>query len=155
VEEAVITTPITTAALYTPAARRIAALTIWGEARGEDRVGQIAVAWVIRMRAEHPGRDWWGDSVADVCLKASKSGIHQFSCWAHDDPNRAKMVGLYDSELEPFLGVADAVFTGGASDPTFGATHYHTLGIYPAWASGRAPTTVIGRHVFYALGPGA
>ena len=45
----------------------IMAKTIWGEARGESHNGQVAVAWVIRNRAERGG--WWGNTIREVCLK--------------------------------------------------------------------------------------
>ena len=32
--------------------RDILARTLWGEARGEELIGQIAVAWTIRNRVE-------------------------------------------------------------------------------------------------------
>ncbi|MBC8157732.1 MAG: cell wall hydrolase, partial [Alphaproteobacteria bacterium] len=72
----------------------IMARTVWGEARGEDEIGKIAVAHVIKNRAKHP--KWWGKTIMEVCLKP-----WQFSCWNKKDPNREKM---------------DAVTT---NDPTF------------------------------------
>ncbi|MFH4984087.1 hypothetical protein AB6A40_010796 [Gnathostoma spinigerum] len=47
--------------------------TIYYEARGEPRNGQIAVANVILNRMRHPG---FPNAIADVCLSA-----HQFECW--------------------------------------------------------------------------
>lgn len=58
----------------------ILARTIYGEARGEPWEGKIAVAWVVRNRAERGG--WWGDTIREVCLKP-----WQFSCWNETDPN--------------------------------------------------------------------
>ena len=65
----------------------IMAKTIWGEARGEGRNGQVAVAWVIRNRAQCGG--WFGRTIAEVCLKDQ-----QFSCWNHNDCNRTQIDGL-------------------------------------------------------------
>jgi len=64
----------------------ILAKTLWGEARGEGREGLIAVAWVIKNRADNPG--WWGKSIELVCLKP-----YQFSCWNADDPNAPYLRG--------------------------------------------------------------
>ncbi|MGH3756111.1 MAG: cell wall hydrolase, partial [Pseudonocardiaceae bacterium] len=55
--------------------------TLYGEARGEPFDGLVAVAWVIRNRAESPR--WWGRDVKGVCLHPL-----QFSCWNETDPNR-------------------------------------------------------------------
>lgn len=55
------------------------ARTLWGEARGEPIEGQVAVAWVIRNRAD--GARFAGQllgregAVAHVCLT-----LWQFSC---------------------------------------------------------------------------
>ena len=63
---------------------KIMGLTIYGEARGENRAGRIAVATVIMERVEH--RKWDGETIEDVCLWPE-----QFSCFLPNDPNRAKL----------------------------------------------------------------
>jgi len=50
--------------------------TIYHEARGESREGQIAVAWVIINRANHAGKRW-PDNIAGVCKQEC-----QFECWS-------------------------------------------------------------------------
>ena len=55
------------------------AKTVWGEARGEDKEGRIAVASVILNRKNKQG--WMGKTIIDVCLKK-----WQFSCWNENDP---------------------------------------------------------------------
>lgn len=70
------------------------ALTLWAEARGEDRQGREMVACVVLNRVAHAQAHrsskgapyWWGETPAAVCLKA-----WQFSCWNAGDPNRAKL----------------------------------------------------------------
>jgi len=69
------------------------AKTVWGEARGESVKGQIAVAWVIKNRADNPR--WWGKTIEEVCLKK-----YQFSCWLESDPNKAKMDKLTEEDLK-------------------------------------------------------
>jgi len=121
---------------------KIMAKTMWGEARGESEEGKIGVAWVIRNRAENPC--WWGKTVAGVCLKK-----WQFSCWNANDPNSDKIANLSDDELAPFIDIAESVLDDSVSDPTGGATHYHTEAVDPKWAVGREPTCTIGHHLFY------
>jgi N-acetylmuramoyl-L-alanine amidase len=130
------------------------ARTLWGEARGEGREGQIAVAWVIRNRAEDPGKDWWGDTVAEVCHKP-----FQFSCWDKSDPNRTKLCGPsielpgYDDLYE----IGCKVMVGDIPDPTGSATHYKVTGTAASWdaAAAKVNPVIIGRHSFYRLGPSA
>lgn len=141
--------------------RIIAALTLWGEARGETHQGRVAVMWVIRNRAE--ANMWWGRGIAGVCLYP-----YQFSCWNSNDPNRSKMLGMLigrtldaprltetaaaDPLVMDCLEVVDAVCGGREIDPTHGASHYFDkrLPSTPTWAIGRVPSAVIGHHAFYA-----
>ena len=59
------------------------ARTLWGECRGEPKIGQIAVAWVILNRAEQPG--WWSKSHTEAIMDDTIEAVclcpHQFSCW--------------------------------------------------------------------------
>lgn len=122
----------------------VMARTLWGEARGEGRAGMRAVASTILNRAARPC--WWGRSVAEVCLKP-----RQFSCWLDSDPNRAKLLSIdgRDRAFATALSISVDALAGILPDYTFGATHYHALQSAPAWASGRTPCAVIGRHAFY------
>ena len=123
-----------------------AARTVYGEARGELVAGMIAVAWVIRNRAEKGG--WWGDTLAGVCKHP-----FQFSCWNPDDSNCKIIEELPVS----FKAYGDAVWavmqaimpTDRRADPTHRATHYHAGAVEPKWAKGQAPCVVIGNHLFY------
>jgi spore germination cell wall hydrolase CwlJ-like protein len=125
----------------------IMAKTIWGEARGEELAGQIAVAWVIRNRAE---RYWAGrlvgmpGAVAKVCLQP-----WQFSCWNENDPNYAKLLRLAPETYETQREIARRVLDGTAMDPTNGSDHYHTTGVAPAWKDSMKQEAAIGNHLFY------
>lgn len=140
----------------------IAARTVYGEARGESFAGKLAVAWVIRTRAElarrfrqqhgraHP---LFGDgSLARACRVP-----RQFSCWNDNDRNRPLLedlvlpVALLDSAFRDALGALLQVIDGRADDPTGGATHYHAAAMTPppAWAARQAPAASIGGHVFF------
>lgn len=127
----------------------ILARTLYGEARGERLAGITAVACVVvnRVRvAQRRGRFWWGNTVAGVCRKP-----WQFSCWNRGDPNRAliEAVDETDPVFRQCLNTARRAVAGTLADVTDGATHYHALGIVPAWARGRDPCVAVGRHLFY------
>lgn len=131
----------------------ITARTIFGEARGEKGLDPlIAVAWVIRNRAEARDRqgrpNWWGDTPAHVCLKPA-----QFSTWNHDDPNLAviEAATLDQPRFAQCYGVACLVLTGDdLVDPTQKATHYFAAGIpAPRWSVGMTQTVEIGHHRFF------
>lgn len=139
----------------------IAGRTVFGEARGQESLGQIAVAWVIRNRAEHPS--WWGHTLSEVCKKP-----WQFSVWNAGDPNLPIIQAAHGGQplFRRAMGFVALVLSGDFADPTDGATHYHTVqspeldqAWPPAWT--RNPdhpmkkTTTIGAHTFYrAFRPG-
>lgn len=127
------------------------ARTLYGECRGEPEEGQIAVAWVIRTRAEQPC--WWGKTPAVVCLKKS-----QFSCWLPSDPNSAKLksVTVYNPVFQRLFVLAKLVFSDTPpADPTNGATHYKVTGTKASWdhATEGLAAVVIGKHSFFKIGP--
>lgn len=130
--------------------RDILARTLWGEARGEELTGQIAVAWTIRNRVfDGTAKSWWGEGYAGVCLKA-----WQFSCWNKNDPNYAYLSGAKPipfRELAQAKIAADHVIAGTAPDPTNGATHYYatTMAKPPTWAKSAKQTLKLGHHVFF------
>lgn len=134
------------------------ARTLWGECRGEPRDGQIAVAWVIRNRAEHPG--WWsrrrGDDIPDDTIEAVCLDPHQFSCWWDRQLDRVSTRTI--TQLGTLYQIALDVLNDQLPDPTDGADHYHTIlrpeGVKtwpPAWARHNVGKRV-GSHLFYRLG---
>lgn len=131
------------------------ARTIYGEARGESRAGQVAVAYVILNRASRPS--WWSrgagpgipdDTIAAVCRRSA-----QFSCWNTTDPNLKKLLAASaaDPVFAGCLSVVAEVLSGVISDPTGRADHYHHHAITAAWSKGVTPTAVIGNHKFFRL----
>lgn len=124
------------------------ARTIFGEARGEDFNGMVAVANVIINRSRKPG--WWGrDPVS--CATAP----YQFSCWNMNDPNRPKLLAV-TGEADPWFyvaeGIAGLALTNRLTDITHGADSYYAEGTTPPrWALTAPLTTVIGRHRFYRV----
>ena len=151
----------------------LAALTLYGEARGEKAMGKKAVLWTIKNRRRIAGEfvkkrgrahPLFGDgSLASCVLKK-----YQFSCWLPNDPNLAVLSRLVETAGESangswpvFYALAAKVESEGAeSDPTFGATHYCTMDVWAkehslAWygepeiAAGHTKETVtLGNHVF-------
>ncbi|MBN7822405.1 cell wall hydrolase [Bowmanella yangjiangensis] len=132
----------------------VLARTIWGEARGEGRAGQIAVGWCIRNRVEmdlhNDGKpDWWGEGYEGVC-----KAPWQFSCWNLNDPNSAYLRGEKQIPSGQFMQCREAalaVIDGQEPDPTGAATHYYatTMKKPPAWVKGATRTRKIGRHIFF------
>lgn len=128
--------------------------TVYGEARGESIEGQIAVAWVIRNRADWVVPSWWGHTVEQVCIKP-----FQFSCWNANDPNSKLLAELHPDNLHFTAienGVVKPVMGGQIPDPTGGATHYKVRGTKASWDAAVADIEPvrIGAHDFYRLGPG-
>lgn len=141
------------------------ARTIYGEARGEDVAGKVAVANVIlnrfkiakeRRSIKGPRNfsDNFGDgiTVAGTCQRA-----WQFSCWNENDPNRDKIVNVKGSDLyfiECML-VAKAALAGLFVDNTLGSTHYYvtTTGFPGGWKKKGEdepePAVIIGKHSFH------
>lgn len=141
----------------------VAAKTVYGEARGETYAGKLAVAWVIRTRAEKARQflvkspklqkhGLFGDgSLASVCRVP-----WQFSCWNLSDPNyrlinQGTMETLWRQPAfnECLLAVL-AVQSGREPDNTSGATHYFDpRSANPDWAKGLTAICTIGNHRFY------
>jgi hypothetical protein len=58
---------------------------------------------------------------------------------------------IFDPALCRALAVACLVLSGGADDPTEGATHFHLHTEHPKWAKAATPKALIGRYIFYVL----
>ena len=123
-----------------------AAMTAWGEARGEGREGMQAVLLVIRNRAMD--LRWSRLSVAAICRQPA-----QFSVWNAKDPNRPRLMvlSLDNALFRTCLTMAIQVFSGETADAVRGATHYYADTITPPyWAQGKEPVAHIGHHLFFA-----
>ena len=128
----------------------VLAKTIYGEARGEyvphkvGLSGLIAVGNVIINRVTQAR--WFGKTIEEVCRKPQ-----QFSCWNTNDPNYPILnaVSLSDPVYRVCVEVANNLIQSMYPDLTFGANHYHTTSISPAWARSMTLTCVIGSHRFY------
>lgn len=123
----------------------ILARTIWGEARGDGRVGMTAVANVIVNRANNPR--WWGQDISTCCLAP-----WQFSCWNENDPNLAKLESVTgaDPQFVTALAIAQEAVAGKLADTTLGADSYYAIGSStPSWVATATPTCHIIHHAFF------
>lgn len=128
----------------------VLALTIYGEARGENPLGQIAIGCVIRNRVQKIS---YTTTYKKICLKPK-----QFSCWNENDSNYLVLIGLAVQEewKEPVLlqckFIASGIYNGKLLDVTGGADHYMTTKLYkehpPIWSNKMKVTRVIGNHTF-------
>lgn len=128
------------------------ALNIYFEARGESRVGQLAVGLVTLNRVADSR---WPDTIKEVVwhdTKLEEPGGEQFS-WTLNYENEFDAF-YYVHDLHRFieaLGVAAELLNGDTEDFTHGANLYHAKSVNPWWISMPAVvrTTVIGNHIFY------
>jgi spore germination cell wall hydrolase CwlJ-like protein len=104
------------------------ASNIYNEARGEIKLGQLAVAKVTINRTIN-------GNYCDTVFKP-----YQFS-WTIKNKNLK-----YDSNSYTIALEAEKV-NHSLSD--FSATHYHTTKVRPVWAKSFKRLTIIGNHVFY------
>ena len=151
----------------------LAALTLYGEARGEKVLGKKAVLWTIKNRRRaarefvakrgraHP---LFGDgSLASCVLKK-----YQFSCWLSNDPNLKVLSEIVETAGDSMNGAWPVYYAlalkveseDAGNDPTFGATHYCTASLWghpdthawfgqPEVEAGRTKELVqIGNHIF-------
>lgn len=139
---------------------QLGAVLVYGEARGEPRLGQAAVLWVAKNRAAH--KTLWPSTIHGVILQPK-----QFSCFLQSDPNYPQLLAFAkNSSTIPaqFLLLASEVFSGQVADPTGGAVNYHAdtiikdgkrIPLRPSWTKNLEFTVQIGRHLFYRLKKGA
>lgn len=122
------------------------AQNIYFEARDQELVGQVAVAFVTLNRVN----SWrYRDTICGVVrdgYSPSRRDCH-FSWYCDgksDIPTEARA-------WETALIIAKTVIQDYAyiTDPTDGATHYHTHEVNPWWAPKLAYIGTIGDHIFY------
>lgn len=114
------------------------AKTIFGEARGEPKEGQIWVGWVIKNRAHYRGQ-----SIKDVCLAPQ-----QFECWnGRNDINTSREEGTYRN----IYSLAQRIYNASISeDPTGRCQHFNNPQNEDAdWIHRATRRKRIGNHVFY------
>jgi N-acetylmuramoyl-L-alanine amidase len=122
------------------------ALTVWREARGEEYLAKLAVAYSILERVAHP--KWWGDDLMSVVFKRL-----QYSSMTHaGDPNLIDWPQAADSTWSDSMIAAMAATGKGAANPAPGADSYFDDSIAPpSWAKPEMFVLKIGRLNFYNL----
>jgi spore germination cell wall hydrolase CwlJ-like protein len=125
---------------------RIVALTLLGEARGEQKIGLFAVACVIQHRSLERNLTPMG-----VCLEPS-----QFDTWSAGRGKLKKESELYhlwkSKEMMYARTLARHLCRGGLFiDATNGANHFCHINSYPYWIKGKKPCKIIGNHKFFKL----
>src|SRR5208282_6028450 len=122
------------------------ALAVWREARGESADAQLAVAYVIRTRANQGG--WWGNDISSVVGKQ-----YQFSSMTvAGDPNLVQWPRSDDPSWDACVQAAQKAITVAAQNPALGATSYYDISIpSPSWAKADEFIVQIGRLRFYRI----
>jgi len=126
------------------------ALTIYFEARGEPKIGQLAVGHVVMNRAAHP---LFPAAVCDVVRQGGTDGGKlargcQFTWWCDDVSNAPINVSAWKRSR----ALARRIYWNYSKDPTAGALWYHADYVAPYWRRRFAQGPKIGRHIFYWLG---
>ena len=116
---------------------------VYFEARGEDLIGQSAVAEVILNRVDSK---YFPNSICKVVAEgADRLNACQFSYNCDGKPEYVNERKAY----ERILKLSDIFYRGAARILTNGATFYHSKEVAPSWASKLKKTGEIGRHLFY------
>ena len=116
---------------------------VYYEARSESRSGQLAVADVVKNRVTSKH---YPNSICGVVYQGSERPYacqFSFTCDGSMDkkPNGAAWQRAKD--------MAQLSLTGGVTDLTKNATHYHTIEVKPNWSKTLEYKTTIGFHKFY------
>lgn len=103
---------------------------MYGEARGEPEVGQLAVAYTVVNRVNHSGYPNSLDSV----MYSQYGGRHEYETLDRPDHDRnwQQAKAENNSEYQRAVRVAEDALTGRKSDPTNGATCFATSADNPA-----------------------
>ena len=124
------------------------ALNIYWEARGEDRLGQEAVAHVTLNRV---ASDSFPDSICGVVKQEIQLGGDdekvscQFSWWCDGRPDTPADNAVWERARY----IAWAATNGRIEDPTDGALFFHHEQVAPTWIAQLQHTATIGVHLFY------
>lgn len=108
-------------------------LNVYHESRGEDQLGQIAVAHVTLNRSKLRGL-----SIKETVLEPAQfSWTHELESYVPNDPQ------AFIQSLE------SAVVAISGHDFTGGATYYHQKDKRPYWADSYVHVGLIDNHEFY------
>lgn len=120
--------------------------TIWGETRGESRIGRMAVVHVIlnRINSDNPIYRSYR-SISEVCLRK-----FQFSCWL--DKLKMRHIKVDDNFREIKKDVDDAIlaYERGIDYSNGALLYYSDKGKTPNWVAAYDQVNRIGHHHFFA-----
>lgn len=109
---------------------------VFHEARGEELVGQYAVAEVTMNRVRS------NEFPNSVCGVVHQRGA--FS-WTY----RTELSEPHGYEWRRAKAVAESVYDNIESPLVNGALFYHAVRVSPAWAATRQQVALVGQHLFY------
>jgi spore germination cell wall hydrolase CwlJ-like protein len=120
------------------------ALNLYHEARGESRVGRLAVMNVVKNRAE--STEFPGHTICEVVMSGannrSRKCAFSWTCDGRSDiPKDMKLYDKMEREARLFL-MNDRI-----DDITDGAIYFHSVAVNPNWKFER--TARIDNHIFY------
>ncbi|PWE30618.1 hypothetical protein DDZ14_15045 [Maritimibacter sp. 55A14] len=116
---------------------------LYFEARGEDILGQIAVAEVIVNRAASP---LFPDTVCEVIHQGTgRRHACQFSYTCDGEPEDIREPKAFSRALR----LARYLLRSGLPGLTEGAVYYHARSVSPGWTESLPQVAQIGNHVFY------
>lgn len=124
---------------------------VYFEARSEEFLGQVAVAFVTMNRVHD---DKYPDDVCKVVKQGKKTASGemvrnkcQFS-WYCDGKSDVMEDATAVNRAEDIALMVISLYDD-LDDPTKGATMYHTTGIEPYWKTAFTETETIESHIFY------
>ena len=123
------------------------ALNIYHEARSEMIPGQYAVAQVTMNRAGTASNVCKTVTAKDQFSWTRKALVKHGSRYALKPNYEPKDERAWDLAQH----IAGYVLKNKPSDITFGATHYHTVNVYPVWRYDLERTKKVGKHIFYKV----
>ena len=113
------------------------------ESRGENILGQYAVAEVILNRVDS------NEFPNSVCKVVSEGSTRLHACqFSYNCDGKPEYVNDLKS-YERILKLSNMLYGGTARILTDGATFYHSNAVLPSWTAKMKKTSEIGRHIFY------
>ena len=108
---------------------------MFGEARGENDIGKVAVAFTAINRKADPSYP------KDICQVMNQPYQYEF----------LSKIGMPNKQQIAYLmPLAEAILQGKINDPTRGAKFFHTKQIAkPIWAKQKEIKIALGNHIFY------
>ncbi len=123
--------------------QKVVAAVLMGEAWGEGEKAMIAVAEVIRTRADQ----------LNLSPLAIVKQPYQFSCLNHTTPEKLLAKFQHQKDFQVALRIARLMYNEPEKLPGYArdATHFENVGNGSDWACGQKPVARVGKLAFYRL----